>query len=87
MCTKPCRHREKAWGPSFLQVLTVWWDGQTLGYRWKEVDGESVVGTQRRGCRRGHLQEGLTEEVLFGLNLAVQIRAAREDAIKWHIIT
>ena len=48
-----------------------------------------IVLWEPRGgsCRKGHLWEGLTEEVLFGLNLAVQIRAAREDAIKWHIIT
>ena len=38
-------------------------------------------------CRRGHLWEGRTEEVFFGLSLAIQIRAAREGAIKQHIIT
>lgn len=49
---------------------------------------ERVWWEPREGsCRKGHLWEGLTEEVLFGLNLAVQIRAAREHAIKWHIIT
>ena len=70
--------------PASAHSLVGWTDTriQVEGGGWREW-WEPRGGS----CRRGHLWEGLTEEVLFGLNLAVLIRAAREDAIKWHIIT